>query len=74
MPRCFLAVSPLENSIEILVGRCESPETALAFRADVDEGRVDGLTRYERAELVRLRRESRVQAMEIEIQRVGGPR
>ncbi|MGH3143799.1 MAG: transposase, partial [Gaiellales bacterium] len=36
-------------------------------RADADEGRRDGLTSDERAELVRLRRENRVQAMEIEI-------
>lgn len=33
----------------------------------VDTGRVDGVTSGERAELVRLRRENRVQAMEIEI-------
>lgn len=34
---------------------------------DVDTGRVEGVTSDERAELVRLRRENRVQAMEIEI-------
>ena len=36
-------------------------------QADVDEGRTSGLTSDERAELARLRRENRVQAMEIEI-------
>ena len=35
--------------------------------ADVDEGRRAGVTSDEHAELVRLRRENRVQAMEIEI-------
>jgi transposase len=35
--------------------------------ADVDEGRREGVTSDEHAELVRLRRENRVQAMEIEI-------
>jgi transposase-like protein len=34
---------------------------------EIDSGRVDGLSTDERAELVRLRRENRVQAMEIEI-------
>jgi transposase len=34
---------------------------------DVEAGRVQGLTSDERVELVRLRRENRVQAMEIEI-------
>ncbi len=36
-------------------------------QADINEGRKEGLTTEERAELVRLRRENRVQAMEIEI-------
>jgi transposase len=34
---------------------------------DIDAGHADGLSTDERAELVRLRRENRVQAMEIEI-------
>ena len=36
-------------------------------QADVNEGRKEGITSEERSELVRLRRENRVQAMEIEI-------
>ncbi len=36
-------------------------------RVDVDEGRKEGLSTDERAELVRLRRELRVKEMEIEI-------
>lgn len=36
-------------------------------QSDIDDGKVEGVTRDERAELVRLRRANRVQAMEIEI-------
>lgn len=36
-------------------------------QADINEGRKEGLTGEGRTELVRLRRENRVQAMEIEI-------
>jgi transposase len=36
-------------------------------QADIDQDAKEGLTSDERAELVRLRRENRVQAMEIEI-------
>lgn len=36
-------------------------------QADINEGRKEGLTSEERAEFVRLLRENRVEAMEIEI-------
>ena len=36
-------------------------------QADIDEGKREGLSTDEKAELVRLRRENRTQAMEIEI-------
>jgi transposase-like protein len=49
------------------LGIAESGLRRWMAQADVDEGRREGLTSDERAELVRLRRETRVQAMEIEI-------
>ncbi len=49
------------------LGVSESGLRRWMAQSDVDEGKVEGITRDERAELVRLRRENRVQAMEIEI-------
>lgn len=49
------------------VGISESCLRNWMSRADVDEGRREGLTTDERAELVRLRRELQVKEMEIEI-------
>ncbi len=49
------------------LGISESCLRGWVAQADVDQGRRQGLTTDERAELVRLRRENRIQAMEIEI-------
>jgi transposase len=49
------------------LGIAESGLRRWMAQADVDDGRKPGLSSDERAELVRLRRENRVQAMEIEI-------
>ncbi len=49
------------------LGVSESGLRRWMAQSDVDDGRVEGISRDERAELVRLRRENRVQAMEIEI-------
>lgn len=53
--------------IEKDLGISESGLRRWMAQANVDEGRAEGLARDERAELVRLRRENRVQGMEIEI-------
>ena len=53
--------------IAIDIGISESCLRTWMKQADIDQGREEGLTGDERAELVRLRRENRVQAMEIEI-------
>ncbi len=49
------------------LGIAESGLRRWMAQADVDEGKRKGLSSDEQAELVRLRRENRVQAMEIEI-------
>jgi transposase-like protein len=49
------------------LGIAESCQRRWMRLEDVEAGRAEGLSGDERAELVRLRRENRVQAMEIEI-------
>lgn len=49
------------------LGIAESGLRRWMAQADIDEGKTEGLSSDERAELVRLRRENRTQAMEIEI-------
>jgi transposase len=49
------------------LGVAESGLRRWMAQAEIDEGTREGLTKDERAELVRLRRENRTQAMEIEI-------
>lgn len=49
------------------LGISESGLRRWMTQSDIEEGTAVGITRDERAELVRLRRENRVQAMEIEI-------
>ena len=49
------------------LGIAESGLRRWMAQADIDEGKKDGLTSDERAELVRLRREKRVLEMEVEI-------
>jgi transposase len=48
-------------------GIAESRLRRWIAQADIDEGKREGLTSDERRELVELRRQNRVQAMEIEI-------
>jgi transposase-like protein len=53
--------------IAVDLGISESCLRNWVHQADVDEGKAEGLSTDERAELVRLRRELRVKDMEIEI-------
>ena len=53
--------------IAVDLGISESCLRNWLHQADVDEGKAEGLSTDERAELVRLRRELRVKDMEIEI-------
>lgn len=54
-------------SVATDLGISESCLRRWMARDDIDAGRKDGVTADERGELVRLRRENRRQAMEIEI-------
>ena len=49
------------------LGIAESGLRRWMAQADIDDGKREGLTSEERKELVELRRQNRVQAMEIEI-------
>jgi transposase len=49
------------------LGIAESGLRRWIAQADIDDGKREGLTSEERRELVELRRQNRVQAMEIEI-------
>ena len=49
------------------LGIAESGLRRWMAQADIDDGKKEGLTSEERKELVELRRQNRVQAMEIEI-------
>ena len=53
--------------IAVDLGISESCLRNWLHQADIDEGKAEGLSTDERAELVRLRRELRVKDMEIEI-------
>ena len=63
---CPAAGEPIAQIAKDL-GIAESGLRRWMAQADVDEGKREGLSTDEKAELVRLRRENRTQAMEIEI-------